>query len=100
MDNKNEYPHEEPRTATAYVRPHELEIDRRASAASLQAKVLQINPAGAVVKVRVFAEEFGIELNVDLVRERAQLLALHCDDVVFVHPKSVRVFMPEPEYAI
>ena len=96
----DEYPHEEPRTATAYVRPHELEIDRRATTTSLQARVLQVNPAGAVVKVRVFTEEFGIELNVDVVRDRAHMLALNVDDIVFVHPKSVRVFLPEPEYVI
>ena len=96
------YPHEEPRMATAYVRPHELDIDRRATSTSLKSQVLQINPAGAVVRVRVFAEEFGLELNVDVNREHAHQLDLKTGDTVFVHPKSVRVFVPEPEpeYAI
>lgn len=94
------YTHEEPRNATAYVRPHELEIDRVATAASLAARVLQVNPAGAVVKVRVFAEEYGVELNIDLIRDRAAVLRLQSGDTVYVHPKTARVFMPEPEYAI
>lgn len=94
------YTHEEPRNATAYVRPHELEIDRVATAASLPARVLQVNPAGAVVKVRVFAEEYGVELNIDLIRDRAAVLRLQSGDTVYVHPKTARVFMPEPEYAI
>ena len=95
------YPHAEPRAATAYVRPHELEIDRIPSQhSSIEGRVVQINPGGAVVKVRVAASEFGIELSVDLVRERALQLALQVGETVYVHPKSVRVFMPEIEYAI
>jgi len=95
------YPHAEPRPATAYVRPHELEIDRVPSPpASVPGRVVQINPGGAVVKVRVAAEEFGIELSVDLVRERALHLNLQVGEPVFVYPKTVRVFLPEIEYAI
>ncbi|SFI06234.1 sulfate/molybdate ABC transporter ATP-binding protein [Planctomicrobium piriforme] len=97
----DDYQHDEPREATAYVRPHELEIERSPSTtAALQGVVVQINPSGAVVKVRVRLDEFGLELTVDLVRDRAQLLALKLNDVVFVRPKSARVFMPEIEYSI
>ncbi|MEX2286788.1 MAG: sulfate/molybdate ABC transporter ATP-binding protein [Planctomycetaceae bacterium] len=96
-----EYPHAEPRAATAYVRPHELEIDRAPSALStLPGRVVQVNPSGAVVKVRVASDEFGIELSVDLIRERAQQLALKVGETVYVRPRSVRVFMPEIDYAI
>ncbi|MBS0263031.1 MAG: sulfate ABC transporter ATP-binding protein [Planctomycetes bacterium] len=92
--------HSEPRTATAYVRPHELAIERTASAHSLAGRVVQVNPAGAVQRVRVFAEEFGIELSVDLVRERAQQLSLKVGEQVHVRPWAARVFTPDQDYVI
>jgi len=96
----DEYPHEEARNATAYVRPHELEIDRAASPGALTGCIKQINPAGAVLKVRVTVAEFGVDLSVDVSHDRARSLELKLNDTVYVHPKSVRVFMPEPEYVI
>lgn len=96
-----DYQHDEPRKATAYVRPHELEIERTKTAATaLQGRVVQINPGGAVVKVRVASDEFGIELSVDLIRDRAHQLNLVVGESVYVRPRSVRVFMPEVDYAI
>lgn len=94
------YTHDEPRNATAYVRPHELEIDRHAEAAALQATILQVTPAGSLQRVRLLAEGYGVELNVDVVRERADQLQLRPGEQVFVRPKTARVFMPEPEYVI
>jgi sulfate transport system ATP-binding protein len=96
----DEYQNEEPRNATAYVRPHELDIDRSPSQASLLGKIKQINPAGSVLKVRVAVEEFGVELNVDVTHYRAKQLELKLNDIVYVHPRSVRVFMPETDYVI
>lgn len=94
------YQHNEPRNATAYVRPHELDIDRSPSQSSLLGKIKQINPAGSVLKVRVAVEEFGVELNVDVTHYRAKQLDLKLSDVIYVHPRSVRVFMPEADYVI
>jgi sulfate transport system ATP-binding protein len=96
----DEYQHDEPRKATAYVRPHELDIDRSPSQSSLLGKVKQINPAGSVLKVRVAVEDFGVELNVDVTHYRAKALDLKLNDMVYVHPRSVRVFMPEADYVI
>jgi sulfate/thiosulfate transport system ATP-binding protein len=87
-------------SATAYVRPHELAIDRTATPQSLAGRVVQINPAGAIQKVRVFAEEFGIELSVDLMRDRAQELRLKVGEQVHVRPWAARVFTPEQDYVI
>ena len=96
----DDYQHDEPRNATAYVRPHELDIDRAPSQASLQGTIKQINPAGSVLKVRVAVEEFGVDLNIDVTHYRAKSLDLKLNDKVYVHPRSVRVFMPEPDYVI
>lgn len=94
------YQHDEPRNATAYVRPHELDIDRSPSQSSLLGIVKQINPAGSVLKVRIAVAEFGVELNVDVTHYRAQALGLKLNDTIYVHPRSVRVFMPEADYVI
>ncbi|RPI90641.1 MAG: sulfate/molybdate ABC transporter ATP-binding protein [Planctomycetaceae bacterium] len=90
-----DYPHDESKAATAYVRPHELAIDRtQVTPTALPARVLQLNPSGSVVKARVASDELGIELTVDLVREQAATLQLQIGDRVFVSARNVRVFMP------
>ena len=96
----DDYQHDEPRDATAYVRPHELVIDRSPSQSSLPGTIRQLNPAGSVLKVRVSIEDFGVELSVDVTHDRAKSLGLKINDAVFVHPKSVRVFVPELDYVI
>jgi len=96
-----DYQHDEPRHATAYVRPHELEVERIPSTtASLAGRVVQINPHGAVSKIRVLLEGYGAEVTVDVIREKALQLQLQLNDNIFVTPSSARVFMPDLDYAI
>ena len=92
-----DYPHEESRPATLYVRPHELEIDHNpgASASSLKARVERVNPAGPVAKVFLLASDFGVGLNVEISPERYGELGLKTGDTVYVSPRRVRVFVPE-----
>src|SRR5206468_6415246 len=72
-----QHPHDEARAATAFVRAHELDVLReRDGRPSLAGKVTHVNPAGAVVRVRVYAEEFGVLLTVDLPPERHRELGL------------------------
>jgi sulfate transport system ATP-binding protein len=91
-----QHPHDESRPATAFIRSHELDIlrapDRRPS---LAARVSHINPAGAVVKVRVYAEDFGVLLTVDLSPDRYRELGLRVGDTVYVTPRHVRVFVQD-----
>jgi sulfate transport system ATP-binding protein len=80
--------------AKAFVRSHELEIQReRNGRPALQANVVHINPARPVVKVRLHAEEFGVWLNVDVSWERYADLRLKSGDTVYVAPRNVRVFV-------
>jgi len=82
--------------ARVYVRPHELDIDRvRDGNSSLEAKVLHVNPAGSVVKVRLSAEEFGLIVNVDVSPERFDQLHLKPGDMVHISPKRTRFFGPD-----
>jgi sulfate/thiosulfate transport system ATP-binding protein len=91
-----EYPHEESRPATLYVRPHELEIEHSPNgSASLKAQVERINPTGSVAKVLLRSSDFGVALNVEVSPERYDELALKAGDTVYVSPRKVRVFVPE-----
>lgn len=96
-----DYPHAESKDATAYVRPHELDIEHQPFGTScLEARVVQVNPAGSVAKIRVFSEQFGLGLSVDLNLERYAELNLKTGDKVYVAARRVRVFMPAPDYVI
>ncbi len=85
--------------ADVYVRPHELDLTRSADEGNcLKAKVMHINPAGSVVKVRVMAEDFGLMVNVDLTPERQRFLKLTLGEAVYLSPKSAKMF--DPDYSI
>jgi sulfate transport system ATP-binding protein len=86
-------------TADVYVRPHELDLAKSAEGGNcIKAKVVHVNPAGSMVKVRVVAEDFGLMLNVDLVPEKYRFLGLKIGDPIYVSPKSAKIF--EPDYTI
>jgi sulfate transport system ATP-binding protein len=97
-----QYPHDQARPATAFVRTHELEILRTPPVrrAHLRARVAHVSPARSIVKVRVHAEEFGLWLTVDVPWERYAELRLQAGDVVYVSPRRLRVFVGGVDYAI
>jgi sulfate transport system ATP-binding protein len=93
--------HEDSGPARVYVRPHELDIETSPHGPGrLPARVLHINPAGSVTRVQVQVTEMGMELSVELSKDRSAALSLKKGDHVFVAPRRVRVFGTAPEYAI
>jgi sulfate transport system ATP-binding protein len=83
----------------AYIRPHELDISRSADGGNcLLGRVVHINPAGSVVKVRLLAEDFGLMINVDITPDRYRALKLQPGETVYVTPKSAKIF--ESDYTI
>jgi sulfate transport system ATP-binding protein len=79
-----------------YVRPHEIDLDRRPDAAgAIEATVRRIQAVGAVARVEITRTDNGDILEGELSQERWRELALHPGERVFVRPKTVRVF-PEP----
>ena len=83
----------------AYIRPHELDISRTADGVNcLLGKIVHINPAGSVVKVRLMAEDFGLMINVDITLDRYRALALKPNETVYVTPKNAKIF--ESDYTI
>ena len=89
-----QHPHDEARAVTAFARAHELDVLRkRDGRPSLEGKVTHLKAAGAVTKVRVYSEAFGVLLSVDLTPERQAELDLEVGDTVYVVPRQLRVFM-------
>jgi sulfate/thiosulfate transport system ATP-binding protein len=83
----------------AFVRPHEFILEPyQEASATLEVKVSHINPAGSVVKVRVYSEEFDLLFNVEVSPIRYAQLRLRPGDLLGLSVTRARVF--EPEYAI
>jgi sulfate transport system ATP-binding protein len=82
-------------SASFYVRPHELEIERSPENRGLAARVLHINPAGSLVRVQLVAAELGMPVLVEVSRQRLAELSLKPGETVYVAPRRVRVFGPE-----
>jgi sulfate transport system ATP-binding protein len=90
-----DYPHDEPSPATAYIRPHEVDIDRAPHGeSSLPARVTRINRSGPVVKISLVELQHDKTVEVELDHQRDHELNLAIEDTVYVFPRHVRVFLP------
>lgn len=95
-----EHPFEDATDVAAYVRPHELEINRfPRNGSSLAGKVVEMHSAGPIAKVQVAAVDFGLQLKVDVPFDRCAELDLKLGDLVYVSARRVRLFAPQ-DYAI
>ncbi|MDQ3814450.1 MAG: sulfate/molybdate ABC transporter ATP-binding protein [Armatimonadota bacterium] len=87
-----DYPHEEPQPVTAYVRTHELDIDRQPHGqGSIEAKVVRVNRTGASVKLGLQAQERDVTAELD--HQRYAELSLNVNDTVYLFPRHVRIFV-------
>jgi sulfate/thiosulfate transport system ATP-binding protein len=94
------FPGKDDGAAMVYMRPHELDIKLLPNGAPhMAAYIERINPAGSIAKVTAKTLE-GQQVLVDVNQDTYQRLRLRNGDRVYIYPKNVRVFMPEPEYAI
>lgn len=80
------------KSATVYIRPHLLDIQRQAVNNSIQARVKYINAAGPVVKVELM-DAAGDLIQVELSPERYQQLKIAKNDLVHVTPKDMKIFL-------
>jgi sulfate transport system ATP-binding protein len=81
---------------TAYIRPHEVDIDRVSHGPdSMFAIVTRVNRTGSTVKIALVAQEGQLPLDVELPHERDAELELVVNDRVWVYPRQVRVFRRE-----
>ena len=96
MDAPEQHAGREQAAATAYFRPHELDIDRAAPAGdnSFPATVAYVNPIGPNVKVELRTAD-GRTVFVELTRERYEALRLTKDLPVFVSPRTATIFVED-----
>lgn len=80
------------RSAKMYVRPHQLAVTRTsASADSLRAVVVFINPAGSVVKIEARADD-GNLIQAEIPQEEYHALKLSKGQQIFLTPKNVTYY--------
>jgi sulfate transport system ATP-binding protein len=77
-----------------YVRPHDLELTREASADGFAAEVVRAATAGALARIDL-KDDDGHRIQVEMPRERFEELRPKEGDRVHVRARQVRVF-PEP----
>lgn len=79
-------------TATVFVRPHDLEIANVQNGhPSFKATVARINSAGSSVRLELIAGS-GEHLAAELSHERFRCLQIEPGSVVYVTPRTIRVF--------
>jgi len=86
-------------TAVAYVRPHEIDVDRKINGESaLSARVVHILSVGPVVKLEVVRNDQQNEnlIHIELSKERFRELNLAKGDSVYIKPRRLDLF-PHPE---
>jgi sulfate transport system ATP-binding protein len=80
--------------ALAYVRPHDIDIQREANGgAAFKAVVNHIHPIGPVVRLELGREDESELIEAELTRERFRELNLRTGEYVYVRPRNLRVFL-------
>ena len=74
----------------AFVRPHDIDIERAPVAGGIEATVLDVHAIGPLVRVELANESELVE--VELTRERAAELVLAKGQRVWLKPRQVKVF--------
>ena len=87
-----EHPHEEPKTAAGYARPHDLEITRTDDGTGLWATVADVRAVGALVKIEV-SDGDARPIQVELGREQYEQVRAIIGERVYLKPRRVRVFI-------
>ena len=82
--------HDEAPSATAFVRPHDIDIAHQPLESGLQAQVLHVHPIGPVVRVELQHNSEIVE--VELSRERHESLSLAAGQCVWFRPRQMKVF--------
>jgi sulfate transport system ATP-binding protein len=82
-------PHNEG-ASIAFVRPHDIDVERHLVPGALVAHVRHVHPIGPVVRVEL--EHDGEMIEVELTRERHRELDLAPGQVAWLSPRQVKVF--------
>ena len=86
----------EGREVTAYVRPHDLNISRRAVKGSIPATVRRVLQIGALARIEATGAGDGTLYEVELPRRDFAELSLTPGEAVHLVPGALQVFAPDP----
>ena len=89
---------EKPERATAFVRPHDIDITHSIAEGSLEATVQHVHPIGPVVRIELLHGREIVE--VELSRERHEALQLAVGQGVWFRPRQLRVFGADNQPAV
>ena len=82
--------------ALAYVRPHDIDIQREADGDSAFRVVINhIHPIGPVIRLELGREDDSEPIEAVLTRERFRELNLQTGEHVYVRPRNVRIFLQD-----
>jgi sulfate transport system ATP-binding protein len=88
--------HEAGENAVAYVRSHDIEIERSPQdSTSLKAEIRHIQKLGPAVRITLAMAGNGECIEAELTRDVFQGLGLQQGEAVFVRPRQVRVFVED-----
>jgi sulfate transport system ATP-binding protein len=87
-----DHPHEEPREAQGYARPHELDVSRSEGSGGFWARLRHCGGTGALARLDL-EDEQGAVLQVEMPRDRFDALQLVLGERLYVRPRRVRVFL-------
>ena len=80
--------------ALAYVRPHDIDIQRDANGDSaFRVMVNHIHPIGPIIRLELRRDDETELIEAELTRERFRELDLKAGEYVFVKPRNVRLFL-------
>ncbi|MFZ2951202.1 MAG: sulfate ABC transporter ATP-binding protein [Desulfuromonadaceae bacterium] len=96
IHQQGEIQHEPDENAVAYVRSHDIEIERSPmDSTALKAEVKHIQKLGPAVRVTLAIEGNGEFVEAELTRDVFQILGLQDGEHVYVRPRQVRVFVDD-----
>jgi sulfate transport system ATP-binding protein len=82
--------------AVAYVRSHDIEIDRsQVDSSSIKAEIKTILKLGPTVRISLLIEGNSEYVEAELTRDKFQYLDLKHGEHVYVRPRQVRVFVDD-----
>ena len=90
-----EHQHVADTAATAYVRPHDIEIGNHAGRDTVAATLNHATRIGSVVRLELSRSDNGTLVDVELSRERFDHLNVTTGNMVHFKPRRARVFLAE-----
>ena len=79
--------------ATAFSRPHDIEVKRDHVAGSLKAKVTYIHSVGPAVRLELERDDDKTFVEAELTRARFDEINLLEGETVYLSPRNLRVFL-------